>query len=584
MENKKAIAFYDEEKKKAVILPEETEQAKEILKQERISQELENLKENEINWLEGDFWDSWDKVNGHIRKLGGYNDEVEPGEIIEKPNLFFLAHSKDTIRGKPQLIDQVQKKIPLIRLLIKKIKATKSESEKTIKKIYTIGEKCDVRYDGYLKNSIAQDFWIYRIISEGGKEYYILSQEKLPNCACNFNGMLIELEDFAEFSRSMKIKSLARFFFMKNFEPDIKILTKEQLITYTRERKINEKDWLNLLAYHRLGTYNRFPKDIEILKSVFILAGKYDEWPLHLGVIGVTGTKKSMGYVETTAYKFSEDHPICEGGNSRIKTLTPSFKEKPANIGYLAKRERIGFVDELGKMVEFEINKHQTNIDNVLGELNSLLEHKKRIVGSGNDNECEIQATGKFMFVTNPVSNKNTIYEHIGLIDPTTMSRILWWVQDEAEQEFVLGEKGIVRTPPTPQQAYTSNINNINKYIDNNSWGDCEGVGGEVSRGEFLTLFDSCYNFICNFNEKEIKKLVDMSVQLAKEPMKTSVWKPRAEHQIVLLVDGACKHRCLFKDYDSSFTAKQEDYDLVERILIRMIKGWDTDLSPKGAY
>jgi len=44
------------------------------------------------------------------------------------------------------------------------------------------------------------------------------------------------------------------------------------------------------------------------------------------------------------------------------------------------------------------------------------------------------------------------------------------------------------------------------------------------------------------------------------------------------------KHRCLFKDYDSSFTPKQEDYDLAERILIRMVKGWDTNLAPKEEF
>jgi len=60
--------------------------------------------------------------------------------------------------------------------------------------------------------------------------------------------------------------------------------------------------------------------------------------------------------------------------------------------------------------------------------------------------------------------------------------------------------------------------------------------------------------------------------------MKTSVWKPRAAHHVKLVIDGLVKHRCLFKDYDASFTAKKEDYDLAERILVRMVKGWDTEL------
>jgi len=43
-----------------------------------------------------------------------------------------------------------------------------------------------------------------------------------------------------------------------------------------------------------------------------------------------------MGHIETTAFKFAEEPLIVEGGDSRIKGLSPSFKEKPANIGYLA--------------------------------------------------------------------------------------------------------------------------------------------------------------------------------------------------------------------------------------------------------
>jgi hypothetical protein len=94
-------------------------------------------------------------------------------------------------------------------------------------------------------------------------------------------------------------------------------------------------------------------------------------------------------------------------------------------------------------------------------------------------------------------------------------------------------------------------------------------------------LFDSCYNFICDLDDAKIEGLVNETTMLAKEPMKSSVWKPRAFHHIYLLIDGLCKHRCLFKDYDPTFTPKQEDYDLAERILIRMVKSWDTDLSPK---
>jgi len=163
--------------------------------------------------------------------------------------------------------------------------------------------------------------------------------------------------------------------------------------------------------------------------------------------MGPPGTGKSMGELETLDWKFNEFTNILEGGNSRMKMLEPSFKEKPANLGYLINCHRMGWVDEIGKMVELETIKAHNPMTNCLGELNFLLEHKKRCVGSGNDNDIEVQATAKFLFATNPISNKDTIYQHIGLIDPTTMSRMLWWVQDDEEIKYLIGEDSIEKFP-----------------------------------------------------------------------------------------------------------------------------------------
>ena len=94
---------------------------KELLKQEGREQEIENLKEGEINWLEGDFFDNWDKIKGHWHNI------VEPNSKKEFPmdkspkidKWFFLAHSNDEIEGKPQLVHDVMQRIPLVRLTSK---------------------------------------------------------------------------------------------------------------------------------------------------------------------------------------------------------------------------------------------------------------------------------------------------------------------------------------------------------------------------------------------------------------------------------------------------------------------------------
>lgn len=575
----------------------EDNELKKILLKEKKLQEIKNYKENEINWINDSFFNSWEKISGKMKKIFGNKKEY----FNISPKWIFLSHSEDTIKGKPQLIENVKKKIPLVRLAIKKVKDEETKEIKEIQSFYFIGENFDKRHDGFQRDVFALDFWMYKIVDESGKEYFILSQEKFPNETCIFKGMTIELDDFAEISRSMKIKSLSRIFFVKEFEPSVKIISKEQIVKYTKEKNIDEYYWLNFLAYHPWGTLNRFPYESEMLKSAFILSGKKEDYPLHLVVLGTAGTKKSCGYIETTGFKFSEETKIIEGGNSRIKGLSPSFKEKPASIGYLAECERIGFIDELGKMIDFELLRHDSNNGNILGELNFLLDHKVRTVSSGNDNGCQVQANSKFLFTMNPCSGRKNIYEHIGIIDPTTMSRTLWWVQDENEQDFAFSDKCIKKLddfvvfPPTPRQAYKSKNCCLNNKINKNDDYVCVSVRGEIdnkvrtipllkgieTRDDFLTLFDTINSFVCDLDKQRINKISNFITILAKEPMKSSVWKPRAEHHVFLLTDGLVKHRCLFKDYDDTFTPKEEDYELAEAILTKMVRAWDTSLEPK---
>jgi len=293
---------------------------KDLLLEEKRDEEIENYKENEINWIDDPFWISagWDGIKGKMKKAWGHKREyVEEN----KTKWFFLAHSGDTIKGKPQLVFQTMQRIPLFRKAIKneeeiekdekgniilndKGKPKKTGNEIEIQSFYAFDESFDKRHDGFQKEAYAMDFWIYKIKTPEGKEVFIWSQKQLPNCTCEFTGMQVELEDTTELSRNMKVKSIGRIFFMKDFIPDIKLLTKEQLVQFTKERGITEDGWLDFLATHPLGTMNRFPKDTELLKSAQLLSGKFDGYPLHLFVWGPAGSRKSMGYIETTAYKF----------------------------------------------------------------------------------------------------------------------------------------------------------------------------------------------------------------------------------------------------------------------------------------
>ena len=554
---------------------------KDILIKQSNEQELEEYKEGEINWIDGEYYNNWkNNVKPHTQKILGHLEEYEIDDKIEPFKKIFLAHSKDIIIGKPQLAIQTQVPFPLILERVTKI-TNEDKKEMNQYKYIFFDERIDGREKGYQRDSFNLNFRIYRVIDADDKEFFIFSQEKLPNCSCEFNGMIVEMEHMGELKKSFGIKQLSRIFILKNFNPSVKILSKEKIVEFTKTRKIGEKEWRDFIDLHPNGNFNRFIPEKNSLRDAQILSGKRDGYGLHRFEMGPPGTGKSMGELETLDYKFNECTNILEGGNSRMKMLEPSFKEKPANLGYCAKAERVGYVDEIGKMIEAETNKHQTQIQNILGNLNPMYDNKERLIGSGNDNECRVQATAKFLMVTNPVSGKPTIIHHVGLIDTTFLSRNIVWVQDKEEQEFIFSGKALERVSPhTYRTIYLQNKEEGVEREERYTYiVDC--VGGISSREEFLTLFDSCYSFTCDIDENYVEKLHNEITMLAREPMKSHVWKPRGNHHIYLLIDGICKHRCLFRDYDPTFTPKQEDYDLAERILVRMVKSWDIDISPK---
>jgi len=568
------------------------QQTKEILLEEKALQEIEGYNKKKLNWIDDPFYDSWEKILGHTKKLFKHNT-VYNGD---KPEWFFLAHSKDTIVGKPQMIEDVKVRIPLVRLSIRKKKGELVETQL----LYLIGEKYDKRYDGNLIDAFALDFYKYMIKTPNDERYFIFSENKLPNQTCTIQGMCVEMDDVTEMNNTMKIPILSKVFFAKDAVPDVKIISNEELVKFTKERNITEFEWLTYLATHRFGTINSFPLEVEMLKSSWLLSGKVDGWPLHLFVIGPPGTRKTMGWAETLSDKFSEDGDgfIMDSGNSTLKGLIPSYKGNIAEPGFLAKAERVAIVDEIMKLVEREMQKHESSSSgNVLGEINPILEHKNRKVYSGNTSECNMTATAKNLFIGNPLSNRSTIAGHVGIIDPSTMSRGLWWVQDYEEQKFVLGENGIIRpnefvqsvdSPLDIDKSETDNwmvmINNRKNKTLNNSLGDISLLsmsrGKILARNEFLTIYDSCNCFVSKIEDKEIYRIIKGLLSICDGQMK-EILEARAYHHVKLVIDGICKHRCLFRDYNHDFISKQEDYDLAERILVRMVKSWHTDLSPK---
>lgn len=480
--------------------------------------------------------------------------------------LFFIGHNKDMVKGKPQLIHETIQRIPLVRRIWKLIKKpNQGEDYETTYKF--IDEPFDRRYAGKILSTIAFDFWVYRIV-DNGKEFYIFSQDKLPNEFCELEGMKINLDDVSEISNNLKLNKISSIFICKKANPSVKIISPQELIKFAQDNGLNEETFHNELFMHPDGNIYDYTLDFNLLRKAQLLSGKYEGYPLHLMKMGPVGTGKTTE-AEVIDYKFKEDQGILEASNSTLKCIVPSFKEKPANLGYICKCNRVAIIDEMMKMVEAALGHDSSRISNYFGQMNMLLEHKDRMVGSGNDNSTKIKATAKVCITTNNVSGKSKIANHLGVIDPTTLSRMIVWVQDYEEIEKIYRKEG-VKSPPhidyPPKDFSRDKVFSVHTR-------DGDGVGGNFCN--FLTIFDSCQKFLVQFDMDRCKKLFDMITNLTKEPMR-QVWRARGLHHTILILDGLVKHRCIFKDYDSTFEPKEEDYSCLERILVHMVNTWET--------
>jgi len=511
----------------------------------------------EINWV--DWLENY---------LEAKNRNIDLFQQDYDNRLFFLASHKDTIKGKPQLIHENFQRIPLIRK-VWKVKTKKGEDESYETKYKFLDDEFDKRYGGKVIGTLAFDFLIYRVV-DNDMEYYIFSEKKLPNEFCEFEGMKIFLDDVSDISSNLKVKKVSSVFICKEAKPYVKIIDPEELIKYVQEEGLNEDKFHNILFQHPDGNVYDYSPDFDLLRKAQLLSGKYEGYPLHLLKMGPVGTGKTTE-AEVLDYKFGESEGILEAANSTLKVLVPSFKEKPANLGYICKCNRVAIIDEMMKMVESALGHDSSRVSNYFGQMNMLLEHKNRTVGSGNDNSTKVKATAKILITSNNIQGKNTIASHLGVIDPTTLSRMVVWVQDYEEIEKIYNKEGI-KTPPHRDNP-PNTIGGIT-YILQQPISDGDGVGGNYNN--FLTVYDSCQQFLINFDMGKCKKVFDMITNLVKEPMK-QVWRARGLHHSILILDGLVKHRCLFKDFDNTFTPKEEDYDSLERLLIHMVKTWDCD-------
>ena len=535
---------------------------KQILIEQSGEQEIENYIKG-INWVDDEYLNnSWKRLKAKTI-----------AQLKQSDFLFTLFSYTDKIIGKPQIRDYEQK--TNIRLLAKVQKNNKNGEPKISYKF--VDDPYNRRDDGFEIDVLEEDFWVYDVVDNGIK-YIVLSLEKLDNHEVHsFYGTSVKINHPKEFDKNLSCRGSALFFFCKKAKSTIKPLKKEKLINYVNE--FIKKDNIKLEEYkalmkdyifiHENGYVYNQPDNYGRLRHSILLSGKFEGYPLHSFIWGGFGIGKTQE-IECLDNIFQET--ILEAANSTPKSLIPSFSEKIPNPGFILNCNRVALIDELMKMVDNALNntRGSNDVKNQFGNLNFILEHRKRRANSGNG-QLFCMPTSKVLAVMNPSSKSNYIHQELDIIEASTISRVMPYVKGENYVKFIENNvlKKCAKTHPLYCKKNVENGKNIPHNLP---------LFAQRIRAFYLTIYDSCQAFNSKVNQGRVKIIHDSLVNLAKNPMKT-LWKRRGYHHTFLVLDGIVKYRCLFEDLDDSFEAKDIDYDNLEKILIEMVLNWNFNMT-----
>jgi len=494
----------------------------------------------------------------------------------------FYCNTTDVIIGKPIAIDQNLKTVTLITTTVRYDKENIPHYNH-----FFIGDIIDFRRAGSVHEELIEDFFMYSVIYKK-KKYLLLCNKELSEEEHKFTGCIINVGDFSEISKTLKLKGKTPLFFMYKSEASVETLEKEDIIKYVEEANINSDEFLDLVFLRKENTeyeiYRQLP-EVEKLVVAQLLSGKVNGYPLHSLHIGNTGTGKSfMG--EAVSEKFGEEEGIYEAGSATLKGLIPSFKSNPMAPGYILKCNRFAIVDELLKMIERTITQNKEYFSNHLGQMNMLLEQKYRTIGSGNDNNVAVKTTAKCMFLANPV--KENLLNHLGTLDISTLARMIIYCQNsEKHREFIQNnavkpiksasiykEIDKKRYIHTQLYVYTQlrEVRRINDKYDTH-------IVVCVYISFFKTIYDSCQIFVVKYDMDRLKTIFNTISNSLTGNLKT-LFDSRHMHHIILLLDGIVKFRCIFEDKDPTYTPIEKDYMEVEELMKFITESWKIEFDP----
>jgi hypothetical protein len=377
------------------------------------------------------------------------------------------------------------------------------------------------------------------------KSYTIFSTQKLDVGDSIVRGNLVRIADKRELGYSTKIPVQTEIILVNSAQSNVKKFSSLEEVRFCLETNgIRQNEWFEWLFKSNEKQFKgyalRHPQLFEKMMSSWLLSGAPHGYPLHLLIIAKPGTGKTR-LENAVHWKMDELEKPLEGGGCTFKALVPSFANKDkVHIGYLLACSRVAIIDEFLRII-YKVRPEDR--DEILGELNTLLEHDEKLYSSAHGN-ITARMRSKLLSVSNAIRGSGDIDGLLQQGSHAAFSRFFVWYQDEEHIKFIQEGKGLAKT-----------------QVD-------------MPVGDWLGVFDFLYQADVQVDQSALRKVFD-SHKVFVPTVAKDVYNARYFHHMQCILEGLVKTR-FGQGLTNELTVTTQDLDDLKLIWRSLLRGWDT--------
>lgn len=478
----------------------------------------------------------WENNDCSIVTLDANHDWAECKSLVRDvffdiSKLYFFIPKEKKLTGR---LVSVTATHPKPTTIVHIIEHFNRESGETEKEAVFLDEKTKYRNYSVIKK-INSPLYFHSFIEEKGRKYVLLSKDKLLPQRCSVWGLNLALTDESRLGESeiSTIPIETPILFLHSLEPTVPKIDEKEYKKVSGETH----EWLSKGIF---GDF-RHPEWFEKVIFSFLFHHSWGDYPVHFFWFATGGTGKST-LMDNLKEAFDEEK-VFTGAGSTLKGLVPSFGTTLPEPGYLATSKRFSLVDEFLRVISHERRHEREGVDEKLGIMNDLLEHRLRDFRSGKG-KAELQMTARVLVATNPIYTTKNVVDLANQIDNAFLSRFLLYNQTKQHIEFVQ-KRSIELSAKKPEKA------KLNEKI--------------------ISIADYLQTLRVDLDHEKINKIFDATRKVVPEGM-LNIYDMRYHHHLQCLADGYIKYKSFLRG--TMPEAKEEDYKEIEALLLVLVMSW----------